>query len=1004
MSAVRVPHDPGAARRGAVVAASPGAAPRGGVVAASPGARGAALGLALALLAAALAPAPARAQVVRAFTPRFSINASGDLAMIGNTLMSCSGGNQCNRGRNGSGNNVDNNDFSMQYVDVDGVGGTFCSSTADLALPPGATVLWAGLYWQGDSNSGARATARFATPAAAYATLTADRLDAYGSAYACFEDVTARVQAAGSGTYTVADVQSTTGTNRFAGWALVVVYRDPAAAPRNLVVFDGYAHVAPGATVSFGVSGFVTPPAGAVNTRLGVVAGEGDLGLTGDSFRLDGTALSDAVNPATNFFNSTVSRFGTDLTAKNPDYNNQLGWDVDLVAANGVLANGATGATISLSSSGDRYYPGVVAFATELYQPIIGGGGTFTKAATDLNGAPLRPGDAIEYAIALTNTGNDAATGVTLRDTIPANATYVPGSIVIASGPGAGPKTDAAGDDEAEWDAAGRRVIVRLGAGAGAIAGGTLAPGASTGVRFRVAVAPGTPGGAVVSNQAAAAFTGAQLGTAFLARSDGDAALPGDQPTDLVVSATAAVSGHAYADADHDAVRDAGEGGTGVALWVKLVPAAAPGSAVRVAPVDPGTGAWSLVPPAPGAYVVVLDDNALAADVTPTRPAGWLATETPSGAAAITMAAADLAGPAFGLFHGSTVSGRVFRDDGAGGGLANDGAPQGGEAGLAGVRVAALSAACAGGACDSALTGGGGNWTLWIPHGAGTVALRETNRAGWLSTGGAPGTTGGSYDRAADAVTFAPASGLVYAGVAFGDVPPATWVAAGAATVVAGAAATYAHVFTAGSAGAVSFSAAGAPSPALPGWSATLYRDLDCDGVLDPGEPPLAGPVALLAGEGLCVLARHATPAGAPAGAQEALAVTASFDHGGAAPPLLAQATLVDLTTVGATAGLVLAKSVDRATALPGDVLTYTVTYFNPGPGPVTAIEIHDATPAFTTFVDATCAALGAGLGGCALAAGPAPGATGVVRWTLSGALDPGATGSVRFRVRIEGP
>ena len=40
------------------------------------------------------------------------------------------------------------------------------------------------------------------------------------------------------------------------------------------------------------------------------MAFDGDLGSTGDAMRLNGIAISDAANPATNFYNSTVSLFG----------------------------------------------------------------------------------------------------------------------------------------------------------------------------------------------------------------------------------------------------------------------------------------------------------------------------------------------------------------------------------------------------------------------------------------------------------------------------------------------------------------------------------------------------------------------------------------------------------------------------------------------------------------------------------------------------------------------
>ena len=69
---------------------------------------------------------------------------------------------------------------------------------------------------------------------------------------------------------------------------LVVAYQAPGLPLRNLTVFDGYASINSGDNpVTGSISGFVTPPVGAVNAKVGVVAYEGDRGLTGDSMSLE---------------------------------------------------------------------------------------------------------------------------------------------------------------------------------------------------------------------------------------------------------------------------------------------------------------------------------------------------------------------------------------------------------------------------------------------------------------------------------------------------------------------------------------------------------------------------------------------------------------------------------------------------------------------------------------------------------------------------------------------
>ncbi len=51
------------------------------------------------------------------------------------------------------------------------------------------------------------------------------------------------------------------------------------------------------------------------------------------------------------------------------------------------------------------------------------------KFSTDADGAPLRPGDRLTYTLVVSNTGNETALNVTVRDTVPAHTAYVPGSI-----------------------------------------------------------------------------------------------------------------------------------------------------------------------------------------------------------------------------------------------------------------------------------------------------------------------------------------------------------------------------------------------------------------------------------------------------------------------------------------------------------------------------------------------------------------------------------------------
>ena len=532
-----------------------------------PGRAALGLGLLFAVLAHA---APALAD--RAMSTRFNADVPGNITIAANTLMVCPATATtptpgCTAARNtppiasGTNNGLNNNSYKMQYVNtapgaVPGLGASFDSSTATLSLPSTATVLFAGLYWGADTSAGTgtgltgspapgcttnaatclrnevgfeapgdlgyRALTAATTSPAPPATSGVDQSSGAVTRYSAFFDVTSIVQAAGAGSYSVADVEAGTGGDRFAGWALVVAYQDPGQPPRDLTVDDGLVTVSSGSPpISIPVSGFRTPPTGTVHTTLGFVGYEGDSGLTGDSASLNGVPLSDGANPAGNFWSSAISNFGTNVTTRNPNDVNNFAVDAKLINAvdskgNAILPNNATSATVQVTTSGDTYYPAVVTFATDLYSPNI----VSSKSVTNLThpGGPDQLGDTLRYTVSYTNTGSDSAANFVMRDPIPSGTTYAPGTLHIIAGPLAvtNPNpTDALGDDPAEFNPASNKVIFRLGIGANATSGGRIAPGETDTVTFDVTIdADDSPGQQIV-NQATANFNGLTLGTPF---------------------------------------------------------------------------------------------------------------------------------------------------------------------------------------------------------------------------------------------------------------------------------------------------------------------------------------------------------------------------------------------------------------------------------------------------------------------------------------------------------
>jgi uncharacterized repeat protein (TIGR01451 family) len=99
---------------------------------------------------------------------------------------------------------------------------------------------------------------------------------------------------------------------------------------------------------------------------------------------------------------------------------------------------------------------------------------------------PAQSSDTLRYSVKVSNKGGIDALLSTVTDVLPADVTFVPGSLVITSGTGAGPLSDASGDDAGEYDPATRRVTVRLGTGADAATGGAIPASTSITVRFDV--------------------------------------------------------------------------------------------------------------------------------------------------------------------------------------------------------------------------------------------------------------------------------------------------------------------------------------------------------------------------------------------------------------------------------------------------------------------------------------------------------------------------------------
>ncbi len=277
----------------------------------------------------------------------------------------------------------------------------------------------------------------------------------------------------------------------------------------------------------------------------------------------------------------------------------------------------------------------------------------------------------------------------------------------------------------------------------------------------------------------------------------------------------------------------------------------------------------------------------------------------------------------------------------------------------------------------------------------GVAALPGVTNTATVAGGGEPGGNSGN-NSATDPTSVAGVSSFLTDGVQ---------------TVPAGGSTVYTHQFQAGSPGSVSFSTVSMASPAMAGWSHILYRDNNCNGVLDgaDGAAALTAAVPVVAGDQVCILVKEFVPAAAVTGARDQITVTAAFVPAVGSP---VNYTRTDLTTAGAS-GMSAAKEVRNVSAggvfgannaaLPGQTLEYRITFTNTGTETLSGVTAHDTTPAHTTYVGGS-----AGCPGlvtrttCTVIAEPANAAAGTIQWSMTGTFAAGAMATVSFQVKVD--
>ena len=486
-------------------------------------------------LSAAMQPRPAAVSVT--MPKRYHVALHGEMTLTGNSSLTClptpGYAPTCAGAQTGANNGL-NDKFNMVYLNNDTDPSTFNATSAQLDIPPGTDVRWAGLYWGGNVTQGVGGQAAPNTaisntvwikmPGGTYQNVNGqlvgvDNTTGQSRSYGAFAEITQLVRGAQGGEYTVANIQAGTGVRDdlgasgglFGGWSLLVIYIEKTLPLARLQRLGLRLPRCRRPTATLTSRNFVTPLTGPFRTSIAAMVFEGDKGLPGDYMLLNGARVSDTLHLANNAFNGGITRFGAPVT-RNPAFVNSLGVDINTIAATGIIPNGATSANLTLPTTADNYFPTMIAMAIDIYEPLL----VMNKAAEDVNGGYLLSGDIIRYTVALSKHRQRRRAQHQHQRPNPAEH-YVSARVTArARQPGQRyrPEDRSIDADIAEYDGARNLVHYRIGRLVNSVGGG-VAIGESATVEFCVTVNPATPDGTIIPNTATALYNGTLLTATF---------------------------------------------------------------------------------------------------------------------------------------------------------------------------------------------------------------------------------------------------------------------------------------------------------------------------------------------------------------------------------------------------------------------------------------------------------------------------------------------------------
>lgn len=349
------------------------------------------------------------AQLSVPFKARYQGLVKGDMAVIANNIVNrVDYNNSSNEPYYNHTNQAELNDeFNMDYIDVDNDEDTFSSSSAELFLdnPNNKRIIYAGLYWSAtykynvgilkngdkytsqDSHREAFNTVKIKFPN------KEEYIDIVGQTifdgikekefkdfapYAVYADITEYVKKLPSlsGVYTIANVKATQGKiagGVAAGWTVFFVYEDETMSEKFIKSQDGFAGITVNPTdIAFG--GFQIQEE-KVTAKIACAALEGDNNLIGDQLYIGNnqtkifTTLSSSIRKEDNFFNSCITIEDQYFSSRFPDSKNTLGYDTFLYTIpnqnNSLISKNSNESVLRFKSTGDKLFLFFSAFQVE---------------------------------------------------------------------------------------------------------------------------------------------------------------------------------------------------------------------------------------------------------------------------------------------------------------------------------------------------------------------------------------------------------------------------------------------------------------------------------------------------------------------------------------------------------------------------------------------------------------------------------------------------------------